>query len=70
MSIRKTLTMKCDGGDMPEGGSYPQDETFCEKTFTHDGAQDPASTRKAAKAAGWAADANWHFCPEHKHMAS
>ena len=57
MSIRKTLTMKCDGGDMPEGGSYPQDVTFCEKTFTHDGAQDPA-------------DANWHFCPEHKHMAS
>ena len=33
---------------MPEGGSYPQDVTFCEKTFTHDGVQDPASIRKAA----------------------
>ena len=37
MSIRKQLTMTCDGGDLKDGGEWPQDVVPCKATYVHDG---------------------------------
>lgn len=68
MSIRKQLTMTCDGGDMKPGGEWPKDVVPCTAQYVHQGVQSEPECRKDAKKLGWKTS-GFHYCPDHAHFA-
>lgn len=72
MSIETRIHIKCNGGDVSEGGTWPQDFTACANSFSYDGIQDQKSIRKSAKVEGWAIGRSlngFDYCPAHRSQA-
>lgn len=67
MSTRNTVTVFCDGADLPEGGDPLRDLISCRETFSHDGIQSNPEVRKAARKQGWKTG-GFDYCPRHKEI--
>lgn len=72
MSVETRIHIKCNGGTVTEGGTWPEDFTACTVTFSYDGIQDQKSIRRVAKSEGWETGrslSDFDYCPTHRSQA-